>query len=211
MLTSSNESAIVISTKEMTMSNEFTYGEKMFRNSYKYFVKVTSSRGEEVVSLNEGFVCPKCGKRFNFIDKKSGMYVRFNRNVAKENGICLEYSFAHELTCNEPVHRYACTLVIDTEQTYLGSFRNSPLSGAWYKFRKPRHTNRSSKGRYDSYKYYRLKNDWCYVEPIYESDDSDEIRYNLVVKFRNSNPKTNDGERRSTGWKSDKKKIRQWN
>ena len=192
------------------MSNEFTYGEQMFKTTYKYLIKVKDTHNEEhIVPIYEGFVCPKCGKRIYFSDKMTGKIIYFGSNINKE-GICLDYSHTHSMTCGEPLYKYICTPVVEKHQKHIGNFRNSPVSLFFNKESK-KHTNRTYKGRYDFSKYYRLKNDWCPVEPIYKNDYEEEFYDIPVVKFRKCNPKMTDGTKRSSGWKSNKNKIKQWN
>lgn len=190
------------------MGFSFKYNENLFKITYKYKVKIISHCGEEyIVSFYDGFICPKCGRKFYFKNKKTGESVNWF-NEASEAEICLSNVSWHSVFCNEPLHKYKCVTVVEEYKKYIGKFRTSPISVPFYGYGR-KHTTSSYKDRDYSAKGYALKNDICYIEPIYE-DDTEESYFVPVVKFRKCNPKTNSGARRSSGWKSNKKKIKQW-
>lgn len=180
----------------------------MFNTTCKHKIKVTSHRGEEyIVPFYGRFCCPKCGVYIYFRNKRTGTQINFT-DESSINEICLPRSSWHNIYCKEPLYMYKCSVVTEKFQKHIGNFRSSPISNVSRTYKR-KHTSMSNKERILSSKVYKLKNDFCYVEPLY-NDDSDEPCYIPVVKFRKCTPKTNFGARKSSGWKSSQKRLKQW-
>lgn len=188
----------------------FSENEPMFITNIKQYVKVIDrNKNECVVPLYDGYVCPKCGERIFFEDAKTGgfCYGLYN-SVKKIRNVRLHNDYEHVLKCDEPLHLYKCEVIDKITQKLIGKYRRSPLMTPWGNFKR-NHTTRPYTDRDWSAKGYRLKYNFCYVEDIVD-DETDETIYEPKVKFRMLRPKTNDGARRSSGWKNNKKKKRQW-
>ena len=212
------------------------YNDIIYRKYEKCYILGKSPDGKYYKTLfYDGFKCPKCGLKLPFRSKYGTVQLTsfnevFTKGISVGTSIDdnLEHKWGNKY-CNEPLHKYKFTPVIHTNFTPIGIFRNGPLTYHYYMNYSKKHTNRGCKERSYSAKGYKLKNDTCYVEPMYQHinerksmsnkinyDDEDFYNENPmyeditpVVKFRKCRPKMNDSTRRSTGWKS-KKCRKQW-
>lgn len=195
--------------KKTVGTNKFKYNEHMYKTTSKSYVKVVDTHNvSRVVKLLYGYKCPKCGRTVYFIDKKTGTSAYFTSKV-DTNNICLDNE-EHSVYCSEPLHKYTCNFFDIVSQKIIGQYRKSPVSMRFRRNGVTRaHTTRTYIDRWYNERRYNLKYNSCYVEPVY-SDDTDEILFVPHVKYRHIKFKTNDGARRSSGWKNSKKKEKQW-
>lgn len=214
----------------------FKYNDTMYKKHEKYYILGKSPDDKYYkFSFYKGFKCPKCGLKLPFRSKYGTVrLVLFDEVFTKgiSVGTHIEDVFNHKWGhkyCREPLHKYKFTPVVYTNYTTIGQFRCGPLTYPYFMNYNKKHTSRGYKERSYNAKGYKLKNDTCYVEPMYQHinkrksmsnkinyDDEDFYNENPmyeditpVVKFRRCRPKMNDSTRHSTGWKS-KKCRKQW-
>lgn len=203
----------------------FKYNEGMYRYTYPiYQIEVTDKfKKKHLISLSDftrGYVkCPKCNTILTLKNTDS-IFLDYHNILEYKDYIRLEHLDWLGSFCYEPLHKYSCKLIQIDKQFYIGSFRTTPIVYHNYK-KHTKHTFRPYTDRLYTYKGYRLKNDTCYVEPIYNYNNKlvidnyeDTLLNNykelsIKVKFRKCKPKDYDSGRRSTGWKS-KKQRKQW-